>query len=69
MAAACGKADAAYLGSRSLTHEICIASRPGHKWDSDDPRLWLAQAAVRCNGLLDGAGIASRIDCSQVERS
>jgi len=53
--------DAAYLGSRGVTHARCQALREGHSWDIS-PDSYLALAANRCNSIMSSAGMLHRID-------
>ena len=55
-------ADAAYLGSRSLTHDLCKALRTNHVWGADVDNSYLHAASTRCNDLLEGARMHSRVD-------
>ena len=59
-------AAAAYLGSRSATHECCAELRCGHRWDSSFPG-YLQSAGDQCNSLLAEAEMASRIRISDPE--
>jgi ribosomal protein S9 len=54
-------ADAAYLGSRTATHEACQAVRSAHSWNVDVLGSPIAAAVGRCNDKLAAVGLATRV--------
>jgi hypothetical protein len=58
-------ADAAYLGSRSDTHELCALIREGWTWDVDHMGSFLEQASTQVNAMLEASGSSQRCDASQ----
>ena len=58
-------ADAAYLGSRSDTHELCALIREGWTWDVDHMDSFLEQASTQVNAMLEASGSSQRCDASQ----
>ena len=58
-------ADAAYLGSRSDTHELCARIREGWIWDVEEDGSFLKLAAMRVSTILEPAGWSQFCDLSQ----